>query len=64
MPPAGVTVAVPFASPLQFTSVLLIVAVRIVGWMTSIVLVISQFLLSFTVTVYVPAVKPVAVAVG
>ena len=41
---------------------LLIVAVRIVGCMPSIVLVISQFLLSLTVTVYVPAVKPVAVA--
>ena len=63
-PPAGTAVAVPVASPKQFASVAMAVAVNAAaGWVTVAVAVVVQRFASVTVTVYVPAVRFVAVAV-
>ena len=63
MPPVATTVAVP-RPPLQviFTEVI-VIEIAVAGWLITTDPEFVQPLLSVTVTVYVPAVKPVAVAV-
>ena len=62
--PQGLSVAVPVASPKQFASVAMAVAVNATaGWVTVAVAVVVHDAASVTVTVYVPAVRFVAVAV-
>ena len=63
LPPAGVTVAVPLLPPLQETGVDDDDAVRTAGSLTVADAVAVQPLMSVTVTEYVPAARPVAVAV-
>ena len=65
MPPVPTTVAVPFVPALQVTLVAPeIVAVTAVGWVMVTDAVFAHELASVMVTVYVPAIKPIAVAVG
>ena len=59
MPPHAVTAALP-VPPLHFTFVTVVVAVKAGGWVIVTVAVPVQPFLSFTVTVYVPAERPVA----
>ena len=64
MPPDAVTVAVALAPALQLTGVLVADAVSGVGCVKVTVATFAQPRASVTVTVCVPAVKPVAVAVA
>jgi hypothetical protein len=64
VPPEGVTLADPLLPPLQDTLVKVEAeAVRVVGWVTVVLEIAVQPCESVTVTEYVPAVRPVAVAV-
>ena len=58
MPPVTVNVIEPFEPPLQNTGVATGVKTRAGGWVTVALAVVVQPLASVTVTVYVPAVKP------
>jgi len=62
VPPEAVTEAVPFAPPLQETFVCACVALSTVGCVIVTTAVPLQELASVTVTVYVPALSPDAVA--
>lgn len=62
MPPPGLTVAVPFQPPFPDTFVVDIVALKADGWVTVTLCVSWIELLSVTVTQYIPAGSPVAVA--
>ncbi len=62
VPPLGVAVAVPFAPPLQDTFVPVTVTVTpVAGWVIMALEVVVQPFASVTVTVYVPALRPVGV---
>ena len=64
MPPPAETVAVPLLPPLQLTFVWAeMLAVNTGGWVIVTPEVLVHPLLSVTVTVHVPAVKPVLIAV-
>ena len=62
MPPEGLTVAVPLGLP-HVLLVATVVNARAVGWVIVTLDVTVQLLPSVTVTMYTPAVRPVAVAV-
>ena len=59
VPPAPTTVALPFVLPLQLMFTVLVVADKAFGCVTVTDLETVQALASVTVTLYVPAVKPV-----
>ena len=63
MPSLGVAVVVPVVPPLHNTPAAVVVTANVTGCVTVWLTVFMQLLASVTVTVYVPAVSPVAVAV-
>jgi hypothetical protein len=62
-PPAGVAVAVPVDDPLHNTLTCVVPTVSATGWVIVTLAVLIHRLASVTVTIYVPAARPVAVAV-
>jgi hypothetical protein len=62
VPPEVVTEAVPVVPPLQSTGVVAVVAVTAVGCVKVTLAVVLHPFASVTVTVYDPAINPVAVA--
>jgi hypothetical protein len=63
VPPDGFNVAVPLFNPKHVTFTELMLDVNSVGWVIVTVCVLTHPFPSVTVTIYVPAINPLAVAV-